>query len=191
MSIGGKIIPEIPGVKYPDCLLREAHLLWPEPDLIAGVDVSSHILAIVYLEARTGALHSTLELRLKPGGKHPDMPRSPNFGIAGRDLSKARAVFIENGMGADKRSVSLMGRATGALINHIDPDVPVSLYGPSEWKKAVGLKGNADKEAIRAHARVLYPELDALCSQDICDAACIARAGFNESSTAAILAEGA
>lgn len=151
------------------------------PPIIAGVDISSHLLAIVYLDARNGNLYETLELKLKPGGRHPDMARNANFGIAGRDLSRALAVFIENGMGGQAGAIAPMNRAIGALVSRIDPSVPVNLYGPSEWKKAAGLKGNADKDTIRAHARSLYPELEALASQDIHDAALIARAGFNES----------
>lgn len=165
------------------------------PALIAGVDVSSRVLAIALLSAHTGALHETLELKI--GGKkgsEPRMAQSSAFRFASEAISWAHTAYIENPMGGQPLGVALCNRALGALIHSLGdecPDTKIVLYGPTVWKAKAGLKGNAGKPEIKRHAVALYPELvGPTFSQDICDAACIARAGFNDE-TANRLAENA
>lgn len=161
--------------------------------MIAGVDVSSRIIAIVLLDEHTGALRETLELRI--GGKRggdPTMPQSSAFRIAAETLALARTIVIENPMGGRALGVALCNRALGALIHALEPTpgTKIILWSPTEWKTKAGLHGHADKAAIRKVATALYPEL-AGASQDTCDAAMIARAGYHETSDAARLAENA
>lgn len=150
-------------------------------DLIAGVDVSSKLLAIVRLDASTGALYDTLELRIRSHNNPAEMPRDAAFALAAVTLGECGAVFIEDGMGRFPKSVALLNRVVGALLHSlvIYPETSVNLYAPSVWKKLAGLKGNADKPAIKKHAKLLYPKL--VGSQDIHDAACIGYAGYQES----------
>lgn len=154
------------------------------PPLIAGVDVSSRILAVVLLDAHTGALHETLELKI--GGKkgsEPRMAQSSAFRYAAEAVSWASTAYIENPMGGQPLGVALCNRALGALIHALGdqcPETNIVLYGPTVWKVKAGLKGNAGKPEIKRHALELYPELvGPTFSQDICDAACIARSGYN------------
>lgn len=159
------------------------------PPLLAGVDVSSHIIAIALIDARNADLYETLELRIKPGGDNPAMPMATAFRLAADTLSWANAIWIENPMGAHPKSIATGNRAIGALLREIgglDPVPPVNLIVPPTWKKLAGLKGNAPKPVISTRALDLYPTLAGPdYSQDICDAACIAYAGYAESLAAA------
>lgn len=161
--------------------------------LIAGVDVSSRVLAVVLLNAHTGALHETLEMKVGGAkGGDPGMAQSSAFRIIADTCSWASTVYIENPMGGQVHAVALCNRALGALIHRLGdyPESEIVFFSPTGWKKAAGMKGNAGKPVIREHALALYPELAGPgFSQDICDAACIARAGFNVSVTR--LVEGA
>jgi Holliday junction resolvasome RuvABC endonuclease subunit len=82
-------------------------------------------------------------------------------------------------MGAQVKGVAEVERVVGAVIAAIPRKTSVSLISPSEWKKIVGLKGNAQKETIREFADSLYPALEN-SSQDLHDASLIARACYVE-----------
>jgi hypothetical protein len=47
---------------------------------------------------------------------------------------------------------------------------------PARWKKEIGLSGNANKDAIKAHIQNLYPDLPKNLPQDAYDAVGIVRA---------------
>lgn len=145
------------------------------PPLIAGVDVSTKLVAIVLLDAATGVLHSTLELRCATGrSDSPAMPRDAAYRTAADTLNACQHVYVEAPKG--KYSVDVGNRALGALLAYLT--VPVTLFVPTAWKKAAGMKGSAGKVTIADQARKVFPELTFSTSQDICDAACIAHAGY-------------
>lgn len=159
--------------------------------LIAGVDVSTKLVAIALLDAHTGALKETLELRCDKGASaHPSMPRDSAYRLAADTLNTCTHVYIEEPFG--KYSVELGNRALGALLARIT--VPVTLYGPTKWKALAGIPGNADKGLIRMAAYKRHKKLwanGASVSQDLCDALIIARAGWNDHTGASRLAENA
>lgn len=162
--------------------------------LIAGVDVSSRVLAIVLLDANTGALRETLELKI--GGKkgsEPGMAQSSAFRLAAETLSWASVAYAENPMGAQPLAIALCNRALGALIHAMGdqcPETRIVILEPAKWKKDSGLKGNAPKSVIADRALAHYPQLAGPgFSQDICDAAMIARAGWHDHTGASRLAE--
>lgn len=82
-------------------------------------------------------------------------------------------------MGRQVKGVAEVERVVGSVIASVPKKIAVSLIGPAEWKKIVGLKGNAQKEEIAVHAIDLYAVLSE-SSQDILDAAMIARSCFLE-----------
>jgi Holliday junction resolvasome RuvABC endonuclease subunit len=84
-------------------------------------------------------------------------------------------------MGRQVKGVAEVERVVGSVIATVPRRVSVSLISPAEWKKIVGMKGNAQKDAIASYAVGLYPVLDG-SSQDIYDASMIARACFIEGS---------
>lgn len=145
--------------------------------MIAGVDVSSRVIAIALLDTETGELRETLELAIKPGGVGPTMPQAPAFRIAAETIARATHAWIEDPMGSHPRSIASGSRAVGALIASIPPWVEVTLVPPPKWKKLAGMPGNATKLTIKQHVYNLgmFPHGTVL-SQDLCDAACIARA---------------
>lgn len=159
------------------------------PPLIAGVDSSTKLVAIALLNAATGELHSTLKLRCQRGrSDHPAMPRDAAYRIAAETLNSCQRVYIEAPMG--KYATDVGNRALGALLSRLT--IPATLYVPTRWKALSGLSGAATKADIREHALDLFPTLRATpaVSQDICDAAVIARAGYLDE-TATRLAENA
>lgn len=64
-------------------------------------------------------------------------------------------------------------RVQGAVLACIPAATLVQPWLPSSWRKAVGLPGNAKKDAVRLH---VHDDLraDPFWSQDACDAYCIA-----------------
>jgi Holliday junction resolvasome RuvABC endonuclease subunit len=67
-------------------------------------------------------------------------------------------------------------RVQGAVLQKIPRETIVYPLIPSQWRKAVGLKGNAQKPDIMAHVLTLFPEFTDVWPQDACDAWCVAEA---------------
>lgn len=150
------------------------------PALIAGVDISSRVIAIVLLDAATGELHATLELAIEPGGIQPNMPQASAFRLASDFIAQAERVWIEDPMGSHPRSVASGSRAVGALIRSLPHrESWIRLVPPPKWKKLAGMKGNASKSVIRSFAYQHILPTPGAVSQDLCDAACIALACWN------------
>jgi hypothetical protein len=156
--------------------------------LVAGIDYSTHAIDVVLIDEDT----------LKPEWwRYPlkgadAWERTRDIGWAfdeNWDWDDVLAVGIEEPRGYNSGPLY---RVQGAILRCIpDYEQPrrlVQPWIPSEWRKAVGLKGNASKEAIASHVRnhmlhmlgTIYStrELRAIWDwpQDACDAYCIARA---------------
>jgi hypothetical protein len=89
-------------------------------------------------------------------------------------------VFMEAPLVAG-RSRGISGTIKQAMVSGA-VQVAVSEWGmqatlvyPSQWKKELGIGGNAKKEAIAAWLRANHPKLHAMCveDQDLMDASCI------------------
>ncbi len=151
---------------------------------IAGIDVSTKAIAVVVLSASDGSL-----LRWEQFD-YPKLNDLPERNVTHRCrwitlddyASFMRGVHvaqIEQPMGAHAKSVAEVERVVGAVIRSTPSKTDVAvLLGPSEWKKAAGLPGNASKVQIAAYALQLYPLLQGE-SQDILDASLIGRAYYN------------
>lgn len=157
--------------------------------MIAGVDISTKLIAAVILRPADGTLAGiTTHPLAKVDTKTQDASarcRDVALGEAAGVLWAAgvTAAYIEQPMGRHVRSIAEVERVIGAFIASLHPSISVSLIGPPEWKAKAGMPGNAGKPLIADFARLHYPVLDG-APQDVCDAACIARAAFNEASTA-------
>lgn len=151
--------------------------------MISGIDVSTSSIAVVSLNTRTGALEKFDEYHI------PDL-KSLSYNKAERcriiadtgfasGIRKSSAVYVEQPMGRQIKGVAEVERVVGSVIANVPRKVSVSLISPPEWKRIVGLGGNAGKDQIREMATAIYPVLiDS--SQDLCDAAMIARACYIE-----------
>lgn len=161
-------------------------LVWP---VIAGVDVSTKSIAVVVLSSKTGDVHRFDEFPIpdirKLGNNKAERCRViANTGFASA-LRRVSALYVEQPMGRQVKGVAEVERVVGSVIASVPKRVSVSLITPAEWKKIVGLKGNAQKDEIASYARQLYPVLDG-SSQDIFDASMIARACYVEGSRVSV-----
>lgn len=97
-------------------------------------------------------------------------------------------VYVEGGFGGGRnaRAGVMVAEAAGQLIQAVDrgwPHAPVERLAPAEWKRLVGLKGNATRDEYTARALQLGWEVPTLgrdarrYDTDAAAAACIATAG--------------
>jgi len=83
-------------------------------------------------------------------------------------------VWVERSMGRYIRSVSDLARVQGAVIATIRKQCTISEIPPAEWRRAIGLPGNAKKTDVMAWATASLDR--APDTQDMADAYCIAQA---------------
>lgn len=83
-------------------------------------------------------------------------------------------IALEDGyIGGNARTSMMIGMARGVVMAVAGAhSLPVYCYPPSVVKKAFTGKGNASKELIQEHARILYPDRD--FGEDEADAIAIA-----------------
>lgn len=150
---------------------------------VCGIDFSSRAIDLVFLDEDTG---------------HAEWRRAELHGQDAFERARdVRRAMLERGSGVFDDTVAVgiedprgynagaLYRIQGAVLACIPPPLLVQPLIPSEWRKAVGLKGNASKPAIRSHAIVVascdatrwgtYEGMHAW-PQDACDAYCIALA---------------
>lgn len=85
------------------------------------------------------------------------------------------AVGIEHPAG--KFGTGAMMRVQGAVLAMLPVSVLVKAWPPGQWRKAVGLPGNATKEDVMEHAlSQWWFDASDPWPQDACDAHCIALA---------------
>jgi hypothetical protein len=66
----------------------------------------------------------------------------------------ARAIIgIEQQVGLDAQAVADLARVIGVLLGTIPASVPVCEIAAGDWKAEIGLRGKADKEAVKRWAR--------------------------------------
>jgi hypothetical protein len=150
--------------------------------MIAGIDYSTRAVDVVLLDEDSDAA-TWHRFELKALGKLDDaFERTRSV----RDAMPARtsgfwddvsAIGIEQARGHDAYTGM---RVQGAILACIPRHKQVEPHNPSEWRKTVGLPGNASKDDVArwANAHWLQP-LDApriLPQQDAYDAFCIALA---------------
>ena len=95
------------------------------------------------------------------------------------------AIGMENPAGT--HGAHAVQRAVGAVLACLPPLALVQPWRPSEWRKAVGLKGNASKEDVRMFALDAVRDFSGVnwraASYDCTDAYCIALATCNAITT--------
>lgn len=151
--------------------------------VIGGIDVSTKSIALVVLSSKTGDISRFDEFPI-PDLKKLDNNKAERCRVIAETgfpsaLRRVSVVYVEQPMGRQVKGVAEVERVVGSVIAAVPRKTSVSLITPAEWKKAVGLKGNAQKDEIRAFADSLYPVL-LESSQDLHDAALIARSCFVE-----------
>lgn len=144
---------------------------------IAGVDFNTNAIDMVLLE---------LDGEEPPRWLHYDLPAWETAFRRTREVPEVlparRSMFwdgmlalaLEEPFGYGGSAAPLM-RVQGAILSCISPAVRVVELSPGSWRKAVGLPGNASKEAVRNRA-LRTPGIPFTWPQDAYDAYCMARA---------------
>jgi len=160
---------------------------------VAGVDVSTRAVHIVRLDLDTDGATAQVYDASDCNGDALARARTLADLLPRRRSSiwdDTCLVAIERPMGPGTRAVGDMMLVAGIVIACLPPEIPVWLLGPTEWRKACGMAGNAPKEHVKAWA-IGHPEgtLKGVDSwtQDSLDAYAIAYAAraLNEKGVAA------
>lgn len=141
--------------------------------MIAGIDFSTHAIDIVLLDEDTSA--ATWHRFPLAGQDAFDRARKVREALHGTsglwDETLACGIEEPRGYGAGS-----LYRIQGAILSCLPHGLLVQPFIPSEWRAAVGLKGNATKDQVYAHAALMRVPDGELWAQDAMDAYCIARA---------------
>lgn len=100
-----------------------------------------------------------------------------------RGWEVAQLVVEKVGGGRGIQSMLKVANAAGivsGVATRVWPNAELWRPTPGEWKKGAGLKGNANKDAVREFALSLYPEAEEE-RQDALDALLMAYAGYRTS----------
>ena len=154
--------------------------------MIAGIDFSTRAVDVVLLDEDTDAASwHRFELSGQDAFERArDVRRSfrPSSGILFEDCV---AIGIEEPMmrGGGMSTAYSLYRVQGAVIACLPPRTLVHPIKPSQWRKTVGLPGNATKQTVSDWTRghlYLTPGMGGFgyvdWPQDACDAYCIALA---------------
>ncbi len=140
--------------------------------MICGIDLSTRFIDLVFIGE--------------------DIPTWLRFPLAGHDaFDRARdvrmalpprtsvmwddveAIGIEDPRGYN---AGVLYRVQGAVLACMPSEVLIHPWIPSEWRKAVGMPGNASKGHVSLWVRAEQRDLVKYWPQDACDAYCIALA---------------
>jgi hypothetical protein len=144
--------------------------------LVAGIDVSSHAIDIVYLD-ENGETPPRWQHHPLTGPDAWERARGVRDTLpwrGGGHWSNVLAAGIERPFGP---SSGVLNIVVGGVLASLPTRLLVAPWTPGQWKKQVGLKGNANKLEVAAFASVesgaftLYDH-----GQDCLDAYCIALA---------------
>lgn len=150
--------------------------------LIAGIDLSSFAVDIVFLQDDDN-YPCWVRAALPLGGDAFDRSRGVVHALWGAFGSKegvrpplfgdCAAIGIEEPRGFNPGPAY---RVQGAVLQFIPREVLVHPLIPSQWRKAVGLKGNAKKPEIMVFVKDRLGKVAEGWPQDACDAWCLAEA---------------
>lgn len=142
--------------------------------MIGGIDISSFTIDVIFLEDGKQPKWKTIPL---DGDNAFDRARSVSDALCSRavfwDLRECEAIGIEDPRGINPGPIF---RVQGAVLQQIPRSSLVVPWIPSQWRKKVGLPGNATKERVKEWALGELGRRSAHWPQDAFDAYCIALA---------------
>lgn len=126
--------------------------------IVVGIDPGAWSAAAIGLAVMengrpmvAGRKHwSTPQRSLESAREHGQLARL-TFGSPPFD--RAVLAWIERPMGQHVREVANLMRTAGSIAAWIPPTCAVEEIAPQDWKRLVGLPGNASKEAVQAWCR--------------------------------------
>ena len=134
---------------------------------ICGIDYSTHAIDVVYIDEDNQRPPQRVRHELK-GPDAWERTRKVRYWQLREDSVLAVGLEQPRGHGAGH-----LYRVQGAILCQLPQTVLVQPWLPNEWRKRVGLPGNAKKDAIAVRTLELVPGALAW-PQDACDAYCIA-----------------
>lgn len=144
---------------------------------VAGIDFSSNAIDVVFVDLDDTVPPEWNRYELA-GQDAFDRTRSIAYSMPPRTdemWDDVLAVGIEHPAG--KFGVGSMMRVQGAVLSMLPNQLVVKPWPPGAWRKAVGLRGTATKEQVRAFGLDAFGgEYRAPVTQDCFDAYCIALA---------------
>jgi hypothetical protein len=143
---------------------------------VAGLDYSTHAIDCVLVDEDTGEYVAWHRWPLEAKGDAFDRARWIRHTMPARSWWDDRGVVacgIEDPRGMKPGPLF---RIQGAILSCLPTWLLVHPLVPSEWRKLVGLPGNATKLEVVFHARDHSEMMTDAWTQDTCDAYCIATA---------------
>ena len=148
---------------------------------VAGIDVSTHAIAVAWVELSTGrmASHDTFPIEAEKKAnafqralavKHA-MPPAAYW-------ADVHTIGIEDPWGRGIQSTMALYRVQGAVIAELPRDQPFRLWNPNGWKDALGCGGSASKEEVMVFVQLIEPSFAG--NQDEADALGVAIATRSE-----------
>ena len=146
---------------------------------VAGIDLSTHAIDIVLLDETTdAATWHRVELAGHDAFERARSVRAAMFrGFVPSRWDDVLAIGIEQPRG--RNALVALGRVQGAVLACIPRDKLVQPWNPSEWRKTVGLPGNATKFQVAEWALDRWEDYPFGVPFDGTDAYCIALATRN------------
>lgn len=140
---------------------------------VAGIDYSTHAIDVVLLD-ENGVEPPEWHRTELVGNNAFDRTRSIDNGVTSAWWDDMLAIGIEDPRGFN---AGALYRIQGAILANIPDRILVQPWVPSEWRKAVGLKGNAPKAEVKSAVITwAWAGGSGEWPQDACDAYCIALA---------------
>lgn len=145
---------------------------------VVGCDYSTHACDFVWVDEDT--LAATWKRYELAGHDAFERARSVRGRVPGpAEWDDVLAFGIEDPAG--HHGVRAVARVQGAVLTRLPPSTLVMPLAPSQWRKAVGLPGNASKDQVfdfvtESRAWDSGLPTDDLWPQDACDAYCVALA---------------
>lgn len=146
---------------------------------VVGCDFSTHAIDFVYVDENDVEAPSWYRCPLEGPDSFERTRVFARSTIPSLPWDDVLAVGIEDPAG--HHGTNYLYRMQGAILAHIPLPILVQPWRPSQWRKAVGLPGNASKQQVKAFADAMLPrphidDRPSWATQDAADAWCIALA---------------
>lgn len=148
--------------------------------MVAGIDVSTFAIDVVWIDLDD--LEAPHWCRYSMEGRDAwercrDVGREFP-GASSEVWDETTAIGMEVAFGPSSGDVN---RCVGAVLSRLPQGILIERWSSSQWKKAVGLAGNAKKQQVMDHVLriafgVGWKTDQKILEQDACDAYCIALA---------------
>lgn len=143
---------------------------------IAGIDLSSHAVDCVLIDENDHRVIAWHRWQLTANGDAFDRTRWVRDSMPSRGWWKDEGVIAAGIEDPRGQSAGVIYRVQGAIISCLPTWLLVHPLNPGEWRKLIGIPGNATKEMTRDWVRAQVGSVAGSWPNDATDAYGIARA---------------